>query len=186
MNIVIADIDTQKDFMDATGALYVPGAESIKTNLRRLTEYAEQNNIFIYKTQDAHHEEDGELQRNGGPFPDHCMEGSEGALSIPETCSESGCSIYYKRCPDVFDEGLGSPDFENDMKERTEVVVYGVATDYCIKAAVLGLRRLHLTVYVVDDAIAGVAVKSAIEAINEMADAGAIFVSTDHVLGMKK
>ena len=37
------DVDTQNDFMNPSGALYVPDAESIKPNLKKLTDHAKKN-----------------------------------------------------------------------------------------------------------------------------------------------
>ena len=37
MKTIFYDVDTQNDFMKEDGALYVPGAESIKENLEKLT-----------------------------------------------------------------------------------------------------------------------------------------------------
>ena len=38
--IIFWDVDTQYDFMKADGKLYVPDAEHIIPNLKRLTDYA--------------------------------------------------------------------------------------------------------------------------------------------------
>ena len=40
MNTVFVDIDTQFDFMDSRGNLYVPGAEDIIDNIKKLFDYA--------------------------------------------------------------------------------------------------------------------------------------------------
>ena len=45
------------------------------------------------------------------------------------------------------------------------IVVFGVATDYCILAAVLGFRNLNKTVYLIDDAIKAVIPASGKEAL---------------------
>jgi len=54
-----------------------------------------------------------------------------------------------------------------------EAWVYGVATDFCIRAAVLGLCRLGITTYVFENAIAGVNPETTEVAIKEMRAAGA-------------
>jgi nicotinamidase-related amidase len=46
-NIFFMDIDTQRDFMLSTGALYVPGAERIIPKLRWLFDFDRKNEIFI-------------------------------------------------------------------------------------------------------------------------------------------
>ena len=59
--IIFWNVDTQKDFMNPDGALYVEGAESIKPNLKKLTEFARENNIFVVNTADFHFPDDKEL-----------------------------------------------------------------------------------------------------------------------------
>ena len=70
-----------------------------------------------------------------------------------------------------------------DMAKITEAVVYGVATDYCVKAAVLGMQQRGIQCYVVEDAIKGVAQDTTKSALEEMAQTGAKFVTTQQVLG---
>ena len=67
----------------------------------------------------------------------------------------------------------------------TKAVVYGVATDYCVKAAVIGMQQRGIQCYVVEDAIAGVSPDSTKEAIWKMLEAGAKFVKTEDVLSGK-
>ena len=63
-----------------------------------------------------------------------------------------------------------------------EAIVYGVATDYCVKAAVLGMQKLGVQCYVVEDAIKGITPESSRAALEEMAAAGAKFTTTQNVL----
>ena len=80
---------------------------------------------------------------------------------------------------DVIDSKLGSPDIAKWIEEKkpTEVWLAGVATDYCVKAAALGLRKRNIEVYIFENAIKGVDEKeTTVEAINEMKEAGCHFV----------
>lgn len=181
---VFIDVDTQVDFMNEDGALYVLNAELIKASLSKLTEHALKNGITILATGDCHLEEDAELSRNGGLFPNHCMKDTYGATKISETLFQlNEGALFSKRCYDIFDEELGSIGFVNFLKEKnvTDAIVYGVATDYCIKAAVLGLLRMGISVTVVKDAIKGVEEISTTKALYEMKMAGAVFCETKDV-----
>ena len=176
MKLVFVDIDTQRDFMDEDGALYVPGAEDIKNNLRILTDYAIEHDIDILKTHDYHSDECAEFIDNGGPFPPHCVKNSSGVDSISETDEySSDIYLFEKNSYDVFDEKDGNNKFSEFLCENlvTKAVVYGVATDYCVKAAVLGLRRHGVDVLVVAEAIKGVAKDTTDEALTEMREKGA-------------
>jgi nicotinamidase/pyrazinamidase len=79
--VVGVDVDTQRDFAQEGGALYVPTSEEVKTNLARLTD---ELRIRIGSV-DSHAFDAWEFQSNGGPFPEHCVKGTEGWLKIPET-----------------------------------------------------------------------------------------------------
>jgi len=51
---VFVDIDTQFDFMNPNGALYVPDAEDITDNIKKLFVYANEHKIKILSSTDAH------------------------------------------------------------------------------------------------------------------------------------
>lgn len=222
---IFYDVDTQKDFMNKDGALYVPDAELIKPNLRKLTDFARENFIPGIGSVDRHfgtpeykHRE-GELQRNGGAFPDHCMDETKGQQKIYETnitfrdawpvnivnlldkkLDETSISraitylkniqdrsmkqgeniLIEKQSYDVF-TNLAFPAFLN-MADIKQAVVYGVATDYCVKAAVLGMQKKGIQCYVVEDAIKGIEEATTKAALEEMAKAGAKLITTKDVL----
>lgn len=237
---VFWDVDTQYDFMNKEGALYVPDAELIKPNLKLLTDFALAEGTPMFGSVDRHFgtleykAREGELARWGGPFPDHCMDGARGQEKIRETGSKYNSGrdgfdnikyiehlladtkteedvmrvqiysgrlqeamktllerkfggdpfIFEKQSYDVFTNPAVDFVFENALKigRVKEAVVYGVATDYCVKAAVLGMQKRGIQTYVVEDAIKGVAPETTKTALEEMLAAGAKFVKTRDVL----
>lgn len=234
MKTVFWDVDTQNDFMNEDGRLYVTGAELIKPNLKLLTEYARENFIPVAGSVDRHfgtpeykHREQ-ELQRNGGLFSDHCMDGTPGFEKIPETTlrayrvphnldnsvnefelteafqqAQVKDLIFAKKFANnpqalqtqrkyktgIYFEKQSYDVFTNPAAEKflklagiTEAVVYGVAIDYCVKAAVLGMQEREIQTYVVEDAVKGVTDESAKLALEQMAQAGAEFLTTKQVL----
>ncbi len=60
-------------------------------------------------------------------------------------------------------------------------VVFGVATDYCVRCSVLSLRRRGKPVEVVVDAIRAISEESGKKAVEEMVSAGARLVITEEV-----
>ncbi|MBI4095400.1 MAG: isochorismatase family protein [DPANN group archaeon] len=212
MKLLFWNVDTQKDFMHKTGSLYVPGAEKIIPNLMRLTQYAREHKQQIILSRDTHDKNSAELKRNGGIFPDHCMSKTEGYKNIPETepknllvipttegtsmaflesefnysptlnkiLSHSGELVFEKDSNDVFNNYYAGAFVANSKAEAA--VVYGVATDYCVKCAALGLRKAGLEVYLVTDAIAAVDKKGGKSALEEMIAAGVKPVTTNQVL----
>ena len=186
--------------MDPEGKLYVSGAEQLTPNLQRLTQFACKQAIPILASVDAHPENDPEFEQ----FPPHCVKGSEGQKKIPETLgrhplflenAEVNLSIPLRpqagllRYDQIVLEKQAFSLFDNvnagKILERlgtSEYVVYGVATDYCVKAAVLGLLERGSRVRVVEDAIAAVDKKTGREALQAMKRAGARFVTTAEVI----
>jgi nicotinamidase-related amidase len=72
------DVDTQVDFMDPNGALYVQGATEIQANIEKLLSAAGVLGITTISTSCAHVENDAEFSI----FPPHCIEGTAGAARI--------------------------------------------------------------------------------------------------------
>src|SRR5205809_340829 len=86
--VIFWDDDTQYDFMRADGKLYVPEAEHIIPNLKRLTDYAHGHGIRIVASADDHlmsHAEISELPDWKPTFPAHWLRGTPGQKNIPET-----------------------------------------------------------------------------------------------------
>lgn len=201
MKLVFWNVDTQNDFINPDGALYVQGSEQIKPNLKILTEYAKKKKIKIMGSVDAHTEKDSEMKANGGPFPFHCMINTFGQKHIPETepknpiyvknrehtdqeideiLKHGGEIIFEKQHYDVFT----NPNTEKVLKryEVKKAIVYGVATDYCDKAAALGLRNLGIEVYIVEDAIRPVTEEGGKKALEEMYSANVKQTTTKEIL----
>ena len=176
MKIIFWNTDTQKDFMNKDGALYVQGAEDIKENLKKLTEIAEKHTITVVNTGDYHYDESKELSDKPDfqtTFPKHCMSQTEGCEFIEETRPDKTIDFYWNKdievppmgqlnynrniiiYKDKFDVFEGNQHTDNILKELNPevVVVYGVATNVCVNFAVLGLKAKGKKVYVVKDAI---------------------------------
>ena len=169
------NVDTQNDFMNTDGALYISNAEVIKPNLAMLTKYAKDNNIKVINTADWHNEHTEEISAEpdfAKTFPAHCMEYTRGARFISETAPEDPYKIDWKASSvnlaelrnarnivvykDKFDVFQGSPHTNkivNNLLKPEKAIVYGVATNVCVDAAVRGLLERKVQVYVPTDAI---------------------------------
>ncbi|MCD6221701.1 cysteine hydrolase [bacterium] len=165
--VLFIDIDTQNDFMFKEGKLYVPGAENIIENLKKLTEFAYRNNIPIFSSVDSHTQDDPEFKQ----FPPHCIKGTEGQKKINETKIKESLFIPFDRTIKIdftkyrqfiFEKDklsvFSNPNFERAIEEigKEIFVVYGVATEYCVKECVEGLLERNKNVYIVVDAIKSV------------------------------
>ena len=78
--LVFVDIDTQRDFLEESGTLFVRGSQSIIPNLDRLSRPPTAAGSRL-ATACCHVPEDPELQQ----FPPHCMAGTDGQRRIPAT-----------------------------------------------------------------------------------------------------
>ncbi|MBU0755340.1 MAG: cysteine hydrolase [Planctomycetes bacterium] len=175
--VIFVDIDTQHDFIDQNGALAVPGAHEIVPALERLTRLACKQGIPILASVDTHTQNDPEFAQ----FPPHCVEHTPGWRKIPFT-EVNEAERFVKTTFDVF----SNPFFAERVKAIGPriAVVYGVATDYCIKAAVLGLVEIVPRVLVVEDAIRPVDETAGKKALEEMRAAGAKTITIDRVASM--
>ena len=178
------DVDTQLDFILASGRLAVPGAEAIVPALAQLTEHAHANNIRIVASADDHdvgHAEivDAHSANWKTTFPPHCMRGTAGQRKIPQTALRDplliepvpfgdgevaalvrecgGDVLLHKPGLDVFRWNPNAADVLEALSPD-RIVLYGVATDFCVAAAVDGIRRLRpdAELVVVTDAIGAI------------------------------
>lgn len=158
------DVDTQRDFMLPGGKLYVPGAEKILPQLRQLTVLARQRGIAIAGSVDRHFSSDPELQANGGEYPEHCLDGTDGQRKVEATAPlhplwiedrryaetalhdllrQEGEVYIEKRQFDVFTGNCNASQvFAALLHDKEDIVVYGVVTEVCVDQALLGLRQV--------------------------------------------
>src|ERR1035438_1333839 len=83
-DFIFWEVDVQADFMLPGGNLYVPGAEKLLPNIRRLTDAARQGQVFLVSHGCFHTPDDPEFKI----FPPHCVKGPAGAELVPEALTE--------------------------------------------------------------------------------------------------
>jgi len=172
-NILFYNVDTQKDFINPDGHLYVKDSQSIKSNLSKLTQFARNRGLFIINSADAHYHNSDELSEVPDfihTFPPHCIIGTEGAEFIDETKPlnphvlnwfddefiDEFDSKEFVITKDKFDVFSGNPFTDIFISKFTnfeKVVVYGVVSEICVKFAVDGLLERRFKVELVEDAI---------------------------------
>ena len=189
-------VDAQKDFMLPGGKLYVPGAEKLLPNIRRLVDVARDGRAFLVSHGCFHVADDPEFQT----FPPHCIKGTAGADFVPEALSEHyvrvlnepGSSlpedflrnqqiILEKQTLDIFESRHANALLER-LDQSAQFVVFGVATEYCVRFAAKGLLERKRKVSVVSDAIETLSREAEKRTLSELATLGANFVTTDQAL----
>ncbi|MBN1987058.1 MAG: cysteine hydrolase [Prolixibacteraceae bacterium] len=176
-NWLFWNVDTQKDFVEPNGKLYVEGAEKLKPKWETLTRLAAEKSIRVVNSADHHFYNSPELDPSPDfikTFPEHCMAGTDGASYIKETDPEEPVIfdwdkdylitpeildlkkyrnfVIRKDAFDVFSGNQWTEKIVRMIKPET-VVVYGVTTNVCVDYAVKGLKRKVKNIMVVEDAI---------------------------------
>jgi nicotinamidase/pyrazinamidase len=141
-------------------------------------------------------------------FPDHCVKGTPGWLKVPGTLPPR--FRFIPNVPDMpldtalreLKEGLTQAVyfekevysfFANPLAERflralsegssPEFIVFGVATDFCVKSAALGLAERGFRTTLLEDAMAGITPDGTAKAFADMKAAGVKLSRSSDVLG---
>jgi len=200
MNTILWGVDVQADFMLPGGKLYVPGAEKLLPNIRRLTDATRLPGVFLVSTGDAHAPNDSEFET----FPPHCLKGTPGADLVPEALADSFIRVkndgkklpplgaYHqilleKQTLDIFDTQHAEELVHYFcFNPAAQFVVFGVVMEYCVLAAARGLLKRRRRVTLVRDAIKTLNFKLGIKAMDELEDLGATLTTTDEILSRLK
>jgi nicotinamidase/pyrazinamidase len=190
------EVDVQADFMLPGGKLYVPGAEKLLPNIRKLTDAARRGEVFLVSHGCFHSPNDPEFKQ----FPPHCVKGTAGAEFVPEALAEKIVRvendanarlpedlsryqqiILEKQTLDIF-ETLHAGELVDRLESDAEFVVFGVVTEYCVSCAVKGLLQRGRRVTVVKDAIETLAPEVGVKAMADLKQLGARMVTTEELL----
>jgi nicotinamidase/pyrazinamidase len=194
--IILWCVDAQKDFMLPGGKLYVPGAEKLLPNIRRLIDAARDARVFLVSHGCFHTVEDPEFTT----FPPHCVKGTPGADFVPEAIAarhvrvsnEPGSSlpdnfqqyqqiILEKQTLDIFESRHADALVER-LNRDAHFIVFGVVTEYCVRFAAKGLLKRGRKVSFVSDATETLSHKAGEQAITELETLGAKLVTTNQAL----
>ena len=187
-------VDVQNDFADPAGSLSVAGAGATIPVVNREAWAAIRAGGFVAYTQDWHPEHTPHFAQDGGIWPVHCVGNAWGSAFHPElevvgpsvhkgANGEDGYSGFTMRDPVSGAELPTEMDALLRVRGIERVVVCGLATDYCVKAAALDAVRLGYATTVLLDGIAAVdlAPGDGQRALDEMQAAGARLVRANGV-----
>jgi nicotinamidase/pyrazinamidase len=155
MKKVLIIVDPQNDFI--TGSLAVPGAEDA---MRKFGVWAKGNLEkfdFIAVTIDSHPNNHCSFIEQGGVFPSHCVNHTEGA-SISKTVEAAlkfGKNVKFytkgenskKEEFSIFETYYNGYKLLNDFgvtnrSQEFEIHVMGIAGDYCVHDTIAGLIKM--------------------------------------------
>jgi len=195
-DFIFWEVDVQADFMLPGGKLYVPGAEKLLPNIRRLTDAARQGQVFLVSHGCFHAPNDPEFKI----FPPHCVKGTEGAELVPEAVTDRVARVpneidaqlpddlskyqqilLEKQTLNIF-ETRHADELVRRLGDRAEFVVFGVVTEYCVSFAAKGLLERKRRVAVVQDAIETLKREDGQSTITQLQQLGARLTTTDEAL----
>lgn len=196
--IVFWEVDTQADFMLPGGNLYVPGAERLLPNIRKLTDAARQGRAFLVSHGCYHTKDDPEFQT----FPPHCIKGTAGSAFVPEALTDRIINVpneasatlprdlsqyqqilLEKQTLDIF-QSRHAAKLLKQFGDDVEFVVFGVVTEYCVRLAAKGLMDRGRRVWVVQDAIETLKAEDGKRTVAELQGLGGRFLTTDEALAL--
>ncbi|CAQ88820.1 nicotinamidase/pyrazinamidase [Escherichia fergusonii ATCC 35469] len=192
-------VDLQNDFC-AGGALAVPEGDNTVDIANQLINWCQSRDIPVIASQDWHPANHGSFASqhqvavysqgmlDGLPqtfWPDHCVQNSEGAALHPLLKQKAINRIFHKGENPLVDSY--SAFFDNGRRQKTtldewlrehnigELIIMGLATDYCVKFTVLDALQLGYRVNVITDGCRGVNInpQDSAQAFMEMSVAGA-------------
>ncbi len=172
-------VDIQKDFLPG-GALPVPEGDKVIEPANRYIELFQKAGAPIFATRDWHPPNHISFKEQGGLWPPHCVQNTEGAKFPKELKLPPEVFIINKGDRPEFDaySGFQGTLLEDLLRERgvKRIFVGGLATDYCVLNTVLGGLNLGFQVFWLSDASKGITPEGERRAEERMLSEGAVKV----------
>ncbi|MDF1553561.1 MAG: bifunctional nicotinamidase/pyrazinamidase [Deferrisomatales bacterium] len=193
-------IDVQPCFVTG-GALAVAGADAAYvSDVQRATKWLYQKGFLVLGSRDYHPEDHISFASNHpghDPFeeitlpdgrvqvlwPDHCVQTAGDSRELVDNnlfleLVKKGQNPMFDSYSAFRDDGGADTELHTILQAKgvTHLVVYGIATDYCVMASVMDALDLGYSVTVVEGLLRGVAPETSAAAIADMEAAGAVFV----------
>jgi nicotinamidase/pyrazinamidase len=190
------DVDTQFDFMQPTGKLYVPGAETIIDKVSEVRKFALDNGCSMIADIDWHSSDNEEISQSPdfkNTFQPHCMAGEPGSERVGYL---GNVPIEYVEIDKMSDDSLKKlvdkdqfhivikkesiDAFDNPNTDRLlklikpkAVTVFGVALDFCVYYVLRGLTKHQgIKPILLSDVTKGLNSRPETEILNELRQIG--------------
>lgn len=177
-------VDVQRDFFPG-GALAVPGGEQVVPALRRAIALFREADLPVVFTRDWHPPDHCSFRDHGGPWPVHCVAGTQGAQFHPDLPLVPGAEIISKGSSRHQDAYSGFQGTALAVRLRgwgvRRVLVGGLATDYCVKSTVQDALKEGFAAVVLIDAVRAVDLQpgDGDRALEELQRAGALEIRSE-------
>jgi nicotinamidase-related amidase len=193
---VLIDVNTQNDFLLASGNACTRNHRRILVNVRRIMAWARVRNVPVISMSEIY------PNNNGFSACGYCVDGTEGQKKIHYTLLSNRISfpaetntdlprdvmrqyrqiILHKRCVDPFEE----PRIERLLSEvqANEFILIGASAEGAVQATVLGLLQRGKKVSIVTDAVGSYNKREAKMAFRKMRAKGAKLTETRNLAGV--
>lgn len=169
-------VDVQKDFCPG-GKLAIEGGDGVVSVMNAWIEAAVKKGVPIYASRDWHPPQHPSFREEGGPWPPHCLQDSDGAtfhdeLELPEDAVvvTKGTRLDEDQNSAFHHTGLAAHLRRHGVRR---IWVGGLAQDVCVAATVLDGRAEGFDTGVIVDATRPVTAEGGREALRKMTEAGA-------------
>ena len=176
-------VDVQNDFCPG-GTLAVPEGDAVVPVLNRWIAEAEKIVVPVFASRDWHPPNHISFKERGGPWPPHCVQGTQGAAFHPDLGLPRNAQIISKATnPDADSySAFGGTDLADRLRRANvkNVWIGGLAEDYCVRATALDAIREGFEVHVITEATRAVNVRpgDGQRALDEIQQAGGVLEET--------
>lgn len=169
-------VDVQIDFCPG-GRLPVPDGHAVVPVVNRWIGLAQVGGALVAASRDWHPADHSSFAENGGPWPAHCIQGTEGAGFHPDLVLPADAWIISKGDRRELDQysAFEATTLAADLRRKgvKRVFVAGLAQDVCVLATVLDATRLGFASLVLAGGTRALSRASGAAALADMRRAGA-------------
>ena len=200
-NLGVIVVDMQGDFTEwKSGSLAVNGTDkAFVEKVQKTTQALSEKGYLVFATQDCHPADHVSFYTNHAGkkafevikidgrtqvlWPPHCVQGTQNARILVDNnlflaVVKKGKDRKYDSYSGFQDDGGAKTEMDQILKRNhiKELLVYGIATDYCVKATAIDAAAAGYQVTVIEDLCKGVAPDTTAKALQEMKDKGITIV----------
>ncbi|MDD5034559.1 MAG: nicotinamidase [Methylococcaceae bacterium] len=180
--------DLQNDFLSG-GSLAVTGSDELVPLINRYLDLFMARKLPVFATRDWHPEHHCSFRAQGGPWPPHCVAGTQGAEFSAELRLPPSVVIISKATApehDAYSSFLRT-DLDRQLRDAgiRRLFICGLTTDYCVLNTTVDALQLGYQVFVLVDAVRAVDVQpgDGRHALEEMTALGAQGISLQGNVG---
>lgn len=187
MKKTLVVVDCQHDFISGSLAC-LSASLAVDNIIEFINKENNRENIEVLYSMDWHSDKHMSFKQNGGQWPCHCIAGTDGAALSGkfnriafEEKKPSKENIFYKGTDDSKEEYSASYA-KNEQGEtlcekcRNEVIVCGLASEYCVRETALRLKEKGKTVYILFSGVGFVNFEDHTKNIADLKTKGILFI----------